>query len=85
MSLLTIIGVVIVLKSNVSKQNQPLVLILGASLPSSVNFIEGGLRKGVTTLPDYRGYLEVDYRGNSQESKLDCIGKLSALIYAQCV
>ena len=38
---------------------------------------------GVTTLPGCRGYLEVDYGGNSQESKLDCIGELSALIYAQ--
>jgi len=45
--------------------------------------IEGGLQKGATTLPDCRGYLGVDYGGNSQGSKLDCIGKLSALIYAQ--
>jgi len=47
--------------------------------------IEGTLWKGATTLPDCRGYLEVDYRGNSQESKLDCIGKLSTLIYTQGV
>ena len=45
--------------------------------------IEGTLQKGVTTLPDCRGYLEVDYRGNSQESKLDCRGELSTLIYTQ--
>jgi len=49
------------------------------------NTIEGTLQKGATTLPDCRGYLEVDYGGNSQESKLDCIGELSALIYAQGV
>ena len=47
--------------------------------------IEGTLWKGATTLPDCRGYLVVDYRGNSQESKLYCRDELSALIYTQDV
>jgi len=34
--------------------------------------VEGGLQKSATTLPSCRGYLEVDYWGNSQESKLYC-------------
>ena len=45
--------------------------------------IEGTLWKSATTLPDCRGYLVVDYRSNSQRSKLDCRGELSTLIYAQ--
>ena len=45
--------------------------------------VKGTLRKGVTTLPDCRGYLEVDYWGNSLGSKLYCRGESSALIYAQ--
>jgi len=45
--------------------------------------VEDGLWKSATTLPSCRGYLEVDYWGNLQESKLYCWGESSTFIYAQ--
>jgi len=56
---------------------------LAFSLLLTTLLVEGGLQKSETTLSSCRGYLEVDYWGNSLESKLYCWGKSSAFIYAQ--